>query len=75
MRIDEDTWQGSGFTQQDVLPAGHTFSGMQHCGACQSKDTRCIFLHYWHNIVESDVRIELACNACGKFTLHTLYRA
>lgn len=74
-RSDEE-WHGSGFRPRDVLPnAGFPFEDeMKSCGACKSRDVLCIFLHYFHHIVESDVRVELVCNACRKFTVHAFIR-
>jgi hypothetical protein len=75
VQVDDETWHGSGFRQRDVLPPGyHGRSEMEVCGACRSEDTRCIFFRYYHNFVESDIRVEVVCNACGKFTLHRFLR-
>ena len=75
VQLDDDTWHGAGFTQQEVLPPGyHGRSEMQFCGACRSEDTRCIFVRYYHNFVESEILVEVLCNVCGKFTLHTFER-
>ncbi len=75
VQIDDETRHGSGFKQQDVLPPGyHGRDEMQFCGACRSEDTRCIFFRYYHNFVESDIRVEVVCNVCGKFTWHQFQR-
>jgi hypothetical protein len=73
--IDDESWHGSGFRPADVLQHRFPFEDdMSACGACRSRDVRCIYLHYFHHIVESDVRVELVCNACGKFTVHVFER-
>jgi hypothetical protein len=77
VKIDQRTTHGSGFQLSDVLDryALASFDDeLFACAACKSAQVRPIFLHYLHIPNESDVRLELVCAACGKFTHHEYSR-
>lgn len=77
VEIDLRTWHGSSFHPRDVLDRYAMVSfepELFACAACKSENVHCIFLHYLHHPNESDVRLELVCGACGKFTHHEYWR-
>ena len=70
-QVDAYTWVGSRILLERTLPGTSGISDdMRRCAACDSVETACIYVHYFHHIVESDITLELRCEQCGKFTVH-----
>ncbi|MCC6276108.1 MAG: hypothetical protein IT569_09640 [Leptospiraceae bacterium] len=61
-------WHGSGFRIKDLIQGVWWYSEASKCGSCNSSKTLCIYLDNDVHQFSANVKLELVCLKCGKFT-------
>ncbi len=64
-------WHGSGFRVKDLISGVWWYREASKCGACRSPKTLCIFLENDVAQFSCEVKLEIVCLKCGKFTQYS----